>query len=73
MAGSSLPVTWRYSPDDVQKEGRLTEILVLSYHTLDGYGFHAVEIAQALAKGRKGRVRCGAGPLRGGRGSLETA
>ncbi len=64
MAGSSLPVAWRYPPDDIQKERRLAEILVLSYHTLDGYGFHALEIAQALAEARKGgesgvaRVRC---------------
>ncbi len=64
MAGSSLPVTWRYPPDDVQKESRLAEVLVLSYRTLDSYGFHALEIAQALADVRKGgesgvaRVRC---------------
>ena len=64
MAGSSLPVTWRDPPDDVQKESRLAEILVLSYRTLDSYGFHALEIAQALAEVRKGgesgvaRVRC---------------
>jgi hypothetical protein len=68
MAGSSLPVTWRYPPDDVQKERRLSEILVLSYHTLDHYGFHAVEVAQALAEARSGgesgvaRVRCVEGP-----------
>ncbi len=64
MAGSSLPVTWRYPADDVYKERRLKEIVVLSYHTLDGYGFHALEIAQALAEARIGgesgvvRVRC---------------
>ena len=64
MAGSSLPVTCAYPPDDVQKESRLAEILVLSYGTLDSYGFHALEIAQTLAEVRKGgesgvaRVRC---------------
>jgi hypothetical protein len=64
MAGSSLPTTWRYPPDDVRPENPLAEILVLSYHTLDGYGFHAMEVAQALAEQRQGgetgvgRVRC---------------
>ena len=64
MAGSSVPLTWRYPPDDVRDDRPLAEILVLSYHTLDGYGFHAVELAQALAERRRGgetgvaRVRC---------------
>lgn len=54
MAGSSLPVTWRKPAADVKRDAELKEILVLSYHTLDAYGFHAVEIAQALAERRKG-------------------
>jgi hypothetical protein len=64
MAGSSVPGTWRYPPDDVHEDRPLDQILVLSYHTLDGYGFHAVELAQALAEARRGgetgvaRVRC---------------
>jgi hypothetical protein len=68
MAGSSLPVTWRYPPDDVGRDRKLSEILMLSYHTLDGYGFHAVEAAQALAEARQGgetgvaRVRSVQGP-----------
>jgi hypothetical protein len=68
MAGSSLPVAWRYPPEDVHPDRRLGEILVLSYHTLDGYGFHALEVAQALAEARQGgetgvaRVRCLEGP-----------
>jgi hypothetical protein len=54
MAGSSLPVTWRKPAADVKRDAELKEILVLSYHTLDAYGFHAIEIAQALAERRKG-------------------
>jgi hypothetical protein len=69
MAGSSLPTTWRYPPDDVRLDHPLAEILVLSYHTLDGYGFHAMEVMQALAEHRQGgetgvaRVRCLNGPV----------
>jgi hypothetical protein len=64
MGGSSLPVTWRYPPGDVEADRPLAEMLVLSFHTLDGYGFHAVELAQALAEQRQGgetgvaQVRC---------------
>jgi hypothetical protein len=68
MAGSSVPATWRYPPDDVRDDRPLGEVLVLSYHTLDGYGFHAIELAQTLAERRRGgetgvtRVRCREGP-----------
>lgn len=54
MAGSSLPVTWRYPPADVKRGAKLKQILALSYHTLDHYGFHAVELSQTLAEQRHG-------------------
>jgi len=54
MAGSSLPVLWRYPPRDVERDQPLREIVALSYHRLDSYGFHALEIAQALAERRRG-------------------
>ncbi len=54
MAGSSLPVLWRYPPNDVRRGAQLKEIVVVSYHTLDAYGFHALEIVQALAERRAG-------------------
>jgi hypothetical protein len=54
MAGSSLPVLWRYPPNDVRRGAKLKEIVAVSYHTLDAYGFHALEIVQALAERRAG-------------------
>lgn len=54
MAGSSLPVLWREPPVDVPRGAKLKEIAVVSYHRLDSYGFHALEIAQALAERRLG-------------------
>lgn len=54
MAGSSIPVTWRYPAADVRRGAKLKEILAVSYHTLDAYGFHAVEGVQALAERRAG-------------------
>lgn len=52
MAGSSLPVLWRKPPADVRRGAKLKEIVALSYHTLDHYGFHALEIVQCLAERR---------------------
>src|SRR5204862_5181183 len=54
MAGSSLPVAWRYPPIDVERDKPLKEIVALSYHRLDAYGFHALEMVQCLAERRKG-------------------
>jgi hypothetical protein len=64
MAGSSLPTLWRYPPADVKLGEPLNEIVAVSYHRLDTYGFHALEMVQCLAERRKGgetgikQVRC---------------
>lgn len=64
MAGSSLPVLWRYPPADVERDAKLAEIVAVSYHTLDAYGFHGLEMIQCLAERRRGgetgirRVQC---------------
>ena len=68
MAGSSLPVTWRRPPIDVKSGARLTEAVGISYHTLDAYGFHALEVLQCLCERRRGgetgvrAVQCVEGP-----------
>ncbi len=64
MAGSSLPTLWRYPEADVELGRPLKEIVAVSYHRLDSYGFHALEMVQCLAERRKGgetgikQVRC---------------
>ncbi len=64
MAGSSLPVLWRYPPADVQRGAALEQLVAVSYHRLDTYGFHAMEMVQCLVERRKGgetgvaSVRC---------------
>lgn len=64
MAGSSIPGTWRRPALDVTPGAKLEEIVAVSYHTLYGYGFHALEMVQCLAERRKGgetgvaRVQC---------------
>jgi len=54
MAGSSLPTTWRRPPADVLRGARLSEIVAITYHTTDAYGFHALEFVQAIAEQRHG-------------------
>ena len=54
MAGSSLPVTWRRPAADVKRGARLREIVAITYHITEHYGFHALEIVQALAEQRAG-------------------
>jgi hypothetical protein len=54
MAGSSVPLTWRRPSLDVRAGARLKEALAVSYHTLYGYGFHALEMLQCLAERRRG-------------------
>ncbi|HLK55025.1 MAG TPA: hypothetical protein VKU00_00585 [Chthonomonadaceae bacterium] len=64
MAGSSLPSTWRRPALEVSSGARLKEAVAISYHTLYGYGFHALEMLQCLAERRQGgetgvrRVQC---------------
>lgn len=54
MAGSSLPTLWRRPPADVRPGQPLREMVAVSYHTLDAYGFHALEMVQTLAEQRQG-------------------
>lgn len=54
MGGSTMPVSWRVPATDVTRNARLKEIVGISYHTLDAYGFHGLEVLQCLAERRKG-------------------
>ncbi|MGK0185982.1 MAG: glucose/arabinose dehydrogenase/cytochrome c553 [Verrucomicrobiales bacterium] len=54
MAGSSLPTTWRRPAANVRRRANLKEMVTLTYGSTDAYGFHALELAQALAERRRG-------------------
>jgi hypothetical protein len=54
MAGSSVPSTWRHPPADVERGAQVKEIVALTFHTTDAYGFHALEAVQSLAEQRAG-------------------
>jgi hypothetical protein len=52
MAGSTLPLTWRYPPIDVPRGAHLSEIVATAYGSLEAYGYHGLEIIQCLAERR---------------------
>lgn len=54
MAGSSLPVLWRYPPVDTRRDSNIEEVVAISYGSLDAYGFHALEMVQCLVERRAG-------------------
>lgn len=54
MAGSSLPVLWRYPQVDTRRDAQIEEIVAVSYGSLDAYGFHALEMVQCLVERRAG-------------------
>ncbi len=54
IAGSSLPGTWRYPATDVARGTKLKQLVAFSYGGLDSYGFHGLEMVQALVARRKG-------------------
>jgi hypothetical protein len=54
MAGSSAPYWWR-DPNLVHPIGtKITDAVAIGYGTLDGYGFHVVEILQCMVERRAG-------------------
>jgi hypothetical protein len=53
LAGSSLPVLWRYPEADIERGRPVKEIVATSYGPLDAYGFHALEMIQCLVEQRQ--------------------
>jgi len=54
MAGSTLPLLWRYPPVDTKRNRKIEEIVAVSYGRLDAYGFHSLEMVQSLVERRAG-------------------
>lgn len=54
MAGSSLPSAWRYPPIDMPRGAKVKQIVGVSYHKIDIYGFHGLEGMQSLVERRAG-------------------
>lgn len=54
MAGSSLPVCWRYPPLVVERGVEIEEALAIGYGGLESYGFHALETLACMIERRRG-------------------
>jgi hypothetical protein len=54
LAGSSLPVTWRFPALDMPNEAPLVESVCVGYGGVDSYDFHGLETAQCMSERRKG-------------------
>jgi hypothetical protein len=54
MAGSSLPVLWRFPAVNLRRDAPVKELVAVSYSSLDAYGFHALEMVQSLVERRQG-------------------
>ncbi|MFC1694421.1 hypothetical protein ACFL1R_13060 [Candidatus Latescibacterota bacterium] len=64
MAGSSLPLTWRFPPLELEFGIPVKKVVALWYGGKESYGFHALEMLQCMVERRKGgetgiaSVRC---------------
>ena len=54
MAGSSLPVTWRYPPKELLIGSPIEQALVVGHSTTESYLIHAVEALQCIVERRRG-------------------
>ena len=54
MAGSSLPVTWRYPPKELPIGSPIEQALVVGHNTSESYLFHALEALQCIVERRRG-------------------
>ena len=54
MAGSSLPVSWRKPPLELDGEAPVERAVCCFYGGKESYGFHALEALQCLIERRKG-------------------
>jgi hypothetical protein len=54
LAGSSVPLTWRYPTLELDRGTDLEDALTFGYSGLEIYGFHTLEVHQAMIERRKG-------------------
>lgn len=54
LAGSSVPVTWRVPPIELDRSDELEMALTIGWSDLERYGIHALEAHQAMIERRRG-------------------
>jgi len=54
LAGSSLPLTWRFPKLELPRDCEIESALTIGYGPLEDYGFHALEAHQCMIERRRG-------------------
>ncbi len=54
LAGSSLPVTWRFPELELPRDCQIEDAVTIGYGPLEDYGFHALETHQCMLERRAG-------------------
>ncbi|MBM4002061.1 MAG: hypothetical protein FJ295_02070 [Planctomycetes bacterium] len=54
LAGSSLPLTWRFPALELPPDCEIESALTIGYGPLEDYGFHALEAHQGMIERRRG-------------------
>jgi len=54
LAGSSLPVTWRFPTLELPRDCEIEAALTIGYGPVKDYGFHALEAHQCMIERRRG-------------------
>jgi len=54
LAGSTLPLTWRFPELELPRDCEIEEALTIGYGPLEDYGFHAIEAHQCMLERRRG-------------------
>ena len=54
LAGSSLPLTWRFPVLELPRDCEIESALTIGYGPLEDYGFHALEAHQCMVERRLG-------------------
>ncbi|MBS0204852.1 MAG: hypothetical protein JSS49_18245 [Planctomycetes bacterium] len=54
LAGSSVPLAWRFPPLELDRNQELEEAVTVGYSGLEVYGIHALEAHQAMVERRRG-------------------
>jgi hypothetical protein len=54
LAGSSVPVAWRYPALELPRDCEIESALTVGYGPFEAYGFHAIEAHQCLLERRRG-------------------
>ena len=54
LAGSSVPVAWRFPTLELDRADEIEEVVTVGWDGLEIYGFHALEAHQAMIERRRG-------------------